>query len=128
MEKANTHGTAETTAVVIARVSILLQVDAQAPRHRGAPKLHPALPSGNDLGRSDLQDLAGARDRDRPRLHRLWDLAHEVDVQECPSSNCLGQSAVFGTEALARLGLRLGGFQLMLQSSQRPLPPGNHTG
>jgi len=24
----------------------------------------------------------------------------------------------FGTEALARLGLRLGGFQLMLQSSQ----------
>jgi hypothetical protein len=35
-----------------------------------------------------------------------------------PSSNALGQSAVFGTEALARLGLRLGGFQLMLQSSQ----------
>jgi hypothetical protein len=25
---------------------------------------------------------------------------------------------VFGTEALARLGLRLGGYQLMLQSSQ----------
>ena len=36
----------------------------------------------------------------------------------CPSSNALRQSAVFGTEALARLGLRLGGFQLMLQSSQ----------
>ena len=37
---------------------------------------------------------------------------------ECPSSNALRQSAVFGTEALARLGLRLGGFQPMLQSSQ----------
>ena len=36
----------------------------------------------------------------------------------CLSSNALGQSAVFGTEALARLGLRLGNFQLMLQSSQ----------
>ena len=33
----------------------------------------------------------------------------------CPSSNALGQSAVFGTEALARLGLRLGSFQPMLQ-------------
>jgi len=30
----------------------------------------------------------------------------------------LGQSAVFGTEGLARLDLSLGGFQLMLQSSQ----------
>ena len=39
-------------------------------------------------------------------------------AKACPSSNALGQSAVFGTEALARLGLRLGGFQLMLQSSQ----------
>ena len=54
MEKANTHGTAETTGVVIARVSIHLQVDAKAPRHRGAPKLHPVLPSGSDLGRLDL--------------------------------------------------------------------------
>ena len=36
----------------------------------------------------------------------------------CPSSNALGQSAVLGTEALARLGLRLGSFQPMLQSSQ----------
>ena len=40
------------------------------------------------------------------------------DGDACPSSNALRQSAVFGTEALARLGLRLGGFQLMLQSSQ----------
>jgi hypothetical protein len=29
-----------------------------------------------------VQNLAGARDRDRPRFHRLRDLAHEVDVQE----------------------------------------------
>ena len=36
----------------------------------------------------------------------------------CPSSNALGQTAAFGTEALARLGLRLGSFQPMLQSSQ----------
>jgi hypothetical protein len=43
---------------------------------------HPVLSSGSDLGRLDLQDPAGARNRDRPRLHRLWDLAHEVDVQE----------------------------------------------
>ena len=52
------------------------------PDNRGAPKLHPVRPSGSDLGRLDLQELAGACDRDRPRLHRLWDLAHEVDVQE----------------------------------------------
>ena len=38
--------------------------------------------SGSDLGRFDLQHLVGTRDRDRPRLHRLWDLAHEVNVQE----------------------------------------------
>ena len=40
------------------------------------------------------------------------------EKSSCPSSNGLGQSAVFGTEALARLDLSLGGFQLMLQSSQ----------
>ena len=39
-------------------------------------------------------------------------------VAHCPSSNALGQTAAFGTEALARLGLRLGSFQPMLQSSQ----------
>ena len=39
-------------------------------------------------------------------------------ASECPSSNALGQTAAFGTEALARLGLRLGSFQPMLQSSQ----------
>src|SRR5438046_1006543 len=36
--------------------------------------------SGSDLGRFYLQKLTGARDWDRPRLHRLRDLAHEVDV------------------------------------------------
>jgi hypothetical protein len=35
----------------------------------------------------------------------------------CPSSNALRQSSVFGTEALARLGLSLGDFQLMLADS-----------
>src|SRR3977135_1037307 len=39
-------------------------------------------PSGSDLGRLDVQDFAGASDGDRPRLHGLRDLAHEVDVQE----------------------------------------------
>jgi hypothetical protein len=38
--------------------------------------------SGSDLGRLDLQELAGACDRDRPRLHGLGNLAHELDVQE----------------------------------------------
>src|SRR5213078_1485617 len=32
--------------------------------------------------RLDLQDFAGARDRDRPRLHRLRDLALEVDASD----------------------------------------------
>src|SRR5271156_3002011 len=49
------------------------------PDNRGAPKWQAVKPSGGDLGRLDF---AGTRDRDRPRLHRLWDLAHEVDVQE----------------------------------------------
>src|ERR1700730_12969664 len=52
------------------------------PDNRGAPKLHPVRCSGGELGRLDLQDFAGTRDRDRPGLHCLWDLAHEVDVQE----------------------------------------------
>ena len=43
---------------------------------------HPVRSSGGELGRLDLQDFARAHDRDRPRLHRLWDLAHQVDVQE----------------------------------------------
>src|SRR5215216_3682121 len=38
--------------------------------------------SGSDLGRLDLQELTGARNRNRPGLHRLWDFAHEVDVQK----------------------------------------------
>src|SRR5947207_11364236 len=48
------------------------------PGNRGAPKFQPVRDSGSDLGRFDLQKLAGARDWDRPRLHRLRDLAHEV--------------------------------------------------
>src|ERR1700747_195874 len=56
------------------------------PDNRGAPKLHPVRSSGGELGRLDLQDFAGARDRDRPGLHCLWDLAHQVDVQE-PGGN-----------------------------------------
>ena len=52
------------------------------PDNRGAPKLHPVRSLGGELGRLDIQDFAGARDRDRPGLHCLWDLAHEVDVQE----------------------------------------------
>ena len=52
------------------------------PDDRGAPKLQPVRPSGSQLGRLDLQDLAGARNRDLPRLHRLWDLAHEIDVEK----------------------------------------------
>src|ERR1700730_5413151 len=34
------------------------------------------------ISRLDLQELAGTRDRDRPRLHGLGNLAHELDVQE----------------------------------------------
>src|SRR5207244_4802908 len=52
------------------------------PSIRGAPKIQPARVSGSDLGRLDLQELAGTRDRDRPRLHGLRNLAHEVDMQE----------------------------------------------
>jgi hypothetical protein len=38
------------------------------------------VPQAATLVGSDLQQLAGTCDRDRPRLHRLWNLAHEVDV------------------------------------------------
>jgi hypothetical protein len=50
------------------------------PGHRSAPEFNGLSASGNGLRRLDLQKLAGACDRDRPRLHRLWNLAHEVDV------------------------------------------------
>jgi len=52
----------------------------KAPRKPGRSQIQPVKVSGSDLGRLDLQKLAGARDRDRPRLHRLRNLAHEVDV------------------------------------------------
>jgi hypothetical protein len=53
-----------------------------------------ALPNFNQserqagLGRLDLRNLAEARDRDRPGLHRLRELAHEVDVQESVLQPC----------------------------------------
>jgi hypothetical protein len=47
----------------------------------GALPIQPVGVSGSDLG-LDLQELAGTRDRDRPKLHRLRNLAYEVDVQE----------------------------------------------
>jgi hypothetical protein len=43
VEKANTHGTTETTGSVIARVSIASKWIRKRPRHRGAAKLHPVL-------------------------------------------------------------------------------------
>jgi hypothetical protein len=49
-----------------------------APETGALPKFVRA--SGSDLGRLDLQTFTGACDRDRPRLHRLRNLAHEVDV------------------------------------------------
>ena len=49
-----------------------------APETGALPKFVRA--SGSDLGRLDLQTLTGACDRDRPRLHRLRNLAHKVDV------------------------------------------------
>src|SRR5271155_565697 len=52
------------------------------PDNRGAPKLHPVRTSRGELGRLDVQHFAGTRDRYRPGLHCLWDLAHKVDVQE----------------------------------------------
>jgi hypothetical protein len=53
----------------------------KAPRKPGRSQISTALrASGRDLGRFDLQKLAGARDWDRPRLHRLRNLAHEVNV------------------------------------------------
>ena len=83
MEEANTHGTAETTGVVIKRTSrSTSKSKRKRPDNRGAPKLQAVRPSGSQLGRLDLEDPAGARNLDRPRLHRLWDLAHQVDVEE----------------------------------------------
>src|SRR5580704_9816101 len=52
------------------------------PESRGAAKIQPASASGSNLGRLDLQELAGTCDGDRPSLHRLRNLAHEVDVEE----------------------------------------------
>ena len=76
-------------------------IDGKRPRHLRPAPLSPALPL--TAGGGDVQ----------VRLRGVSSI-----ISTCPSSNALGQSAVFGTEALARLGLRLGGFQLMLQSSQ----------
>jgi hypothetical protein len=52
----------------------------KAPRKPGRSQNSTASASGSDLGRLDLQELAGTCDRDRPRLHRLRNIAYEVDV------------------------------------------------
>ena len=52
----------------------------KAPRKPGRSQNSTRQNSGSDLGRLDLQELAGICDRNRPRLHRLRNLAHEVDV------------------------------------------------
>ena len=78
--KKQTPTTAETTGVIIARVSISKPMRKRP--DTGALLNCGQSASGSDLGRLDLQDPAEARNRDRPRLHGLWDLAHEVDVQE----------------------------------------------
>ena len=51
------------------------------PGWRGVPNFK-AKASGGDLGRLHVQDSGGARDRDRPGLDGLRELAHEVDLQE----------------------------------------------
>jgi hypothetical protein len=58
------------------------RTNESAPETGALPTFNRVRASGCDLSRLDLQKLAGTRDRDRPRLHRLRNLAHEVDVQE----------------------------------------------
>src|SRR4029077_9898130 len=79
--------------------------NGSAPKTRGTPKLQPVRTSGSDLGRLDLQTLTGACDRDRPRLHRLRNLALEVDVQEPVLQPCALDAMSLRAE-LVRLGLR----------------------
>src|SRR5712672_4849966 len=65
----------------------VLPAAGKAPRLAGRSQLQRQA-SGSNLGRLDVQDFAEARDRDRPRLHGLRDLAHEVDVQEPVRQAC----------------------------------------
>ena len=60
--------------------SVLAASRNESAPFRGAPD-QTGWP-GSDLGRLDLQEFAGTRERDRPRLHRLRNLVHKVDVQE----------------------------------------------
>ena len=66
-------------AVIIRDISLSRQ---EAPGKVGALPSQPVRTSGGGLGRLNLQNLAGTCDRDRPGLHRLRDLANEIDVQE----------------------------------------------
>jgi hypothetical protein len=52
----------------------------KAPRKPGRSNFQPIRASRCELRRLGLQKLAGTRDWNRPRLHRLWNLACEVDV------------------------------------------------
>ena len=67
-------------AALLARRVCWPRPETKAPPFRGAP--NQARWPGSDLGRLDLQEFAGTRDRDRPRLHRLRNLVHKVDVRE----------------------------------------------
>src|SRR5215204_2324702 len=54
-------------------------ITGKAPGNRSPPRIRQTL-SGSDPSR--LQKLAGARNWDRTRLHRLRNLAHKLDVKE----------------------------------------------
>jgi len=57
-----------------------VQPKRKRPGNRGARKIQQVRGSSRDLGRLDLQKLAGTRDRNRPRLHGLRNLAHKINV------------------------------------------------
>src|SRR6516162_10098692 len=79
-----TYVVARTLAKVSANANSLSVLTAlgqtKASRKSERPKIRPVRTSasGIGLGRANLQELAGANDRDHPTLHCLRDLAREV--------------------------------------------------
>jgi len=107
------------------RQGVLLPINYARPRserqNESAPETG-ALPkfvraSGSDLGRLDLQKLAGARDWDRPRLHHDRSSASEVHAAHASIGTARHRWAL----PLRQLGNhRLGGDQQTRDGSRVP--------
>jgi NAD(P)-dependent dehydrogenase (short-subunit alcohol dehydrogenase family) len=112
-----TSGIGEVAAVTLARMGARIVLIARDKTRADATlaRLRDSVPGiAHSVHLADLLRLAEMK----RVAAQIADHEPRIDVLIVRLQMLWDNLAVFGTEALARLGLRLGGFQLVLQSSQ----------